>query len=168
LKVKPLRCQVVQINGLNHDLHRRVSCLDFLRKHSVDITFIQESQARSVDMQLFANKFYYTAASASLKSKSKRSLIVLKHNPSLNIVGKYESEDGRISYVKTIIAGHKFVFISIYALSLYDPNFFSKFISVLTQIHDYSFIIGANMNAFINLTLDKSAHISTSTQIRSS
>uniref|UniRef100_A0A3Q3ETQ5 exodeoxyribonuclease III n=1 Tax=Kryptolebias marmoratus TaxID=37003 RepID=A0A3Q3ETQ5_KRYMA len=155
------------VNGLNGQI-KRAACLDFLRRHSVDIAFIQESHLRSIDTQRFANKFYYTAASASLSSKNRGSLIVLKRNLSLNILGKYGSEDGRVSYIKTIIAGHKFAFISIYAPSLYEPDFFSKLISVLTQIHDYSFIIGADMNACVNLTLDKSACLSTSTQIRSS
>uniref|UniRef100_A0A3B3XBS5 exodeoxyribonuclease III n=1 Tax=Poecilia mexicana TaxID=48701 RepID=A0A3B3XBS5_9TELE len=143
------------VNGLNGQI-KRAACLDFLRRHSVDIAFIQESHLRSVDTQRFANKFYYTVASASLSSKNRGSLIVIKHNLSLNILGKYVSEDDRVSYIKTIIAGHKFAFISIYAPSLYEPDFFSKLISVLTQIHDYSFIIGADMNACVNLALDKS------------
>lgn len=68
----------------------------------MDIAFNQESHLRSVDSQRFENKFYYTAASASLSSKNRGSLIVLKRNLSLNILGKYGSEDGRVSYVKTV------------------------------------------------------------------
>uniref|UniRef100_A0A3Q3BEX2 exodeoxyribonuclease III n=1 Tax=Kryptolebias marmoratus TaxID=37003 RepID=A0A3Q3BEX2_KRYMA len=136
------------VNGLNGQV-KRAACLDLFRRHSVDIAFIQESHLRSRDTQRFANKFYYTDASASLSSKNRGSLIVLKRNLSLNILRKYGREDGRVLYLTTIIAGHKIAFISIYAPSSYEPDFFPKLISVLTQIHDYSFIIGADMNASI-------------------
>lgn len=116
----------------------------------------------------FQSGFHKLHPTEMTLSKPRGSLIVLKRNLLLNILTKYGSEAGRVSYIKTIIAGHKFAFILIYAPSKYEPDFFSKLISVLTQIHDYSFIIGADMNACVNLTLDKSARLSTPTQIRSS
>lgn len=155
------------VNGLNGQI-KRAACLDLLRRRQVDVAFIQESHLKTQDTQRFANKFYYVAASASLNSKTRGSLIVLKRSLSLNIVGKYGSEDGRVSYIKTIISGHKFAFISVYAPSQYEPDFFPKLTSVLAQLHDFSLILGSDMNACIDLALDKSAQHSSSTQIRAS
>lgn len=155
------------INGLNGQF-KRAACLDVLRRQLVDVAFIQESHLRTKDTQRFANKYYYVAASASLNSKTRGSLIVLKRSLSLNIVGKYGSEDGRVSYIKTIISGRKFAFISIYAPSQYEPDFFPKLTTVLAQLHDFSLIIGSDMNACLSLALDKSVQHSTSTQLRAS
>lgn len=155
------------VNGLNGQV-KRAACLDLLRRRQVDVAFIQESHLKTQDIQRFANKFYYVAASASLNSKIRGSLIVLKRSLSLNIVGKYGSDDGRVSYIKTIISGHKFAFISVYAPSQYEPDFFPKLTSVLAQLHDFSLILGSDMNACIDLALDKSAQHSSPTQIRAS
>lgn len=142
-------------NGLNSQI-KRTACLDLLRRQLVDIVFIQESDFRTADAHRFANKHYYVAASASLNSKTRGSLIVLKRNLSLNILDTFGSEDGRVAYIKTVIAGRKFAFISIYAPSQYEPDFFSNVITVLSHLQDFSLIIGADINAFINLALDKS------------
>lgn len=70
------------------------------------------------------NKHYYVAASASLDTKTRGSLVVLKRNVSMTILEKFGSEDGRIYYIKTIISGRKFAFISVYAPFQYEPQFF--------------------------------------------
>lgn len=111
------------VNGLNGQI-KRTACLDLLRRQRVDVAFIQESHFRTVHVRCFSNKHYCVAASASLDTKTRGSLVVLKCNLSMNIIEKFDSEDGRISYIKTIISGCKFAFISVYAPSQYDQSSF--------------------------------------------
>ena len=111
------------VNGLNGPI-KRTACLDYLHRQHVDLAFIQESHLRKSDVQRFSNKFYFVAASSSLDSKSRGTLVVLKRKLSFNILERYSCEEGRVSYIKTVIAGKNFAFISIYAPPHFDPNFF--------------------------------------------
>ena len=86
----------------------------------MNVAFIQESHLRSIDINHFANKHYYVVASASLDTKTRGSLVVLKHNLPITVLEKYSDDNGRVSYIKTIIAGHNFAFISVYAPSQYE------------------------------------------------
>uniref|UniRef100_A0A8C2FGW7 Uncharacterized protein n=1 Tax=Cyprinus carpio TaxID=7962 RepID=A0A8C2FGW7_CYPCA len=61
-----------------------------------------------------------------------------------------------ISYIKTVIAGKNFAFISIYAPPHFDPNFFSALTTTLLRIQDCFLIIGADMNAVVDISLDRS------------
>lgn len=155
------------VNGLNGPI-KRTACLDYLHRHQVDLAFIQESHLRKPDVQRFSNKFYYVAASSSLNSKSRGTLVVLKRKLSLNILEKYSCEDGRVSYIKACIAGHNFAFISIYAPSQFDPNFFPALTKTLLQIQDCFLILGANMNAVVDVSLDRSCSHNLPTQSLSS
>lgn len=89
------------VNGLNGQI-KHTACLALLRRQHVDDAFIQEFHLRTTDVRCFSNKHYYVAASAPLGTKTRGSLVVLKHNLSVTILEKFGSEDGRISYLKTI------------------------------------------------------------------
>lgn len=91
------------------------------------------------------------AASASLDKKTRGSLVVLRLNPAITILGQFGNENGRISYIKTIISGRKFAFISVYAPSQYVPGFFPSLTEVLLHLQDFSLILGADMNCNENL-----------------
>lgn len=143
-------------NGLNGPV-KRAACLDLLRRNHVDIAFIQESHLKTSDVQRFANRQYYVAASASTDSKTRGSLIVLKRSLSITILGKFGSEDGRISYIKSIIAGCKLVFVSVYAPNQIDSLFFTTLSEILTELHDFRIIMGADMNTVVDPALDRSS-----------
>jgi len=143
------------VNGLNGPI-KRTACLDYLHRQKVDLAFIQESHLRKSDVQRFSNKFYFVAASSSLDSKSRGTLVVLKRKLSFNILERYSCEEGRVSYIKTAIAGRNFAFISIYAPSHFDPQFFSAVTKTLLSIQDCFLIIGADMNAVVDVSLDRS------------
>lgn len=72
------------------------------------------------DIQRFSNRFFFVATSSSLDSKSRGMLVVLKRKLPFNIVERYSFEEGRVSYIKTVIVGRNFAFISIYAPSHFD------------------------------------------------
>lgn len=80
-------------NSLNGHV-KRAACLDYLCRHHVDVAFMQESLIKNSDIHRFANKFYYTAASESVDSKTQSSLVVLKRNLSLTLLETYGSTDG--------------------------------------------------------------------------
>lgn len=101
-------------NGLNIPV-KRTACLDLLCRQQVDVAFIQESHLRSNNINHFSNKKYYVAASSSFSSNSRGSLVVLKRNLPLTILENDGSDDGCTSYIKTILAGIKVAFGSIYA-----------------------------------------------------
>lgn len=155
------------VNGLNGQF-KRTACLDLLRRQRVDVAFIQESHLRSIDVNRFANKHYYVAASASLNTRTRGSLVVIKRNLSITVLEKYGSDDGRVSYIKTNIAGRNFAFISVYAPSHCESEFFPKLTATLLQLQDFSLILGADMNCFANMTLDKSVQRFTYNQSRAS
>ena len=77
------------IKGLNAPIKRSM-CLDWLRRHKIDVAFIQESHFKHY-------YYYYTSAAATFSSKSRGALVVLRRSPSLTIIGSYGSEDGRIT-----------------------------------------------------------------------
>lgn len=155
------------VNGLNGQI-KRTACLDLLRRQHVDVAFIQESHLRTIDVRRFSNKHYHVAASASLDIKTRGSLVVLRRNLPITVLGQFGSEDGRISYIKTIISGRKFAFISVYAPSQYEPEFFPRLTEVLLHLQDFSLILGADMNCYANVILDKSTQRSTATQLQAS
>lgn len=76
-------------------------CLYWLKRHKIDVAFIQESYFKHPDKQRLSNRYYYTSAVATFNSKSRGALVVLRHSLSLTITGHYESEVGRIAYITT-------------------------------------------------------------------
>lgn len=122
LKVCPVPFEIMtmlhiaswNINGLNAPIKRSM-CLDWLRRHKIDVAFIQESHFKHSDKHRLSNRYYYTSAAATFSSKSRGALVVLRRSLSLTIIGSYGSEDGRIAYIKTSIYGQKVAFLCIYA-----------------------------------------------------
>uniref|UniRef100_A0A3Q2U9Z3 exodeoxyribonuclease III n=1 Tax=Fundulus heteroclitus TaxID=8078 RepID=A0A3Q2U9Z3_FUNHE len=125
------------INGLNAPIIRSM-CLDWLKRHSIDVAFIQESHFKHSDM----HRHYYTSAAATFNSKSCGPLVVLRRSLSLTIVGSY-----------------KIAFLCIYASNNFSPEFFGTISKTLYDLQDFSVIIGADMNAVLDPLLDRSSLI---------
>lgn len=143
------------INGLNAPVKRSM-CLDWLKRHGIDVAFIQEPHFRHSDKQCLSNRFYYTPAAATFNSRSRGALVVLRRALSLTILGSYESEDGRLAYIKTNISGQKIAFLCIYATNHFSSEFFGSVSKTLYDLQDFSIIIGADMNAVLDPLLDRS------------
>lgn len=67
---------------------------------------------------------------------------------------KFGSKDGRISLIKTIIAGRKIAFLSVYSPNQFDLEFFQDLSELLADMNDFSYVIGSDMNSIINGDLD--------------
>lgn len=112
-------------NGLNAPIKCSM-CLDWLRRHRIDVAFIQESLLKHSDKHCMSNRYYYTSAAATFSSKSRRALVVLRRSLSLRIIGSYGSEDGRVAYIKTNIYGQKIAFLCIYATNHYCLSYLAQ------------------------------------------
>lgn len=77
--------------------------------------------------------------------------MVLKRKLPFNIVERYSCEEGRVSYIKTVIAGMNLAFLSIYAPSHFDPNILPALTTTLMRIQDCFLIIG------VDISLDSSS-----------
>lgn len=108
---------------------------------------IQEFHLRTVEVVALQTRTTMPA-SASLDVKTRGSL-VLKRNLSINVLQKFGSKDGGISYIKKVISGRSLT-------------------TILLHLQDLSLVLGADMNYFMNLTLDKSVERSTSSKMRAS
>lgn len=62
------------------------------------------------------------------------------------------------------IQGKKVAFVTIYSPTMFDPDFFLSITTQLFKLNDYQLYDGADMNAFISHTLDKSSPVFTSLQ----
>lgn len=135
---------------------KRSMCLDWLKRHRIDVAFIQESRFKHSDKQRLSNRFYYTRAAATFNSKSHGALVVLRSAVSLTILESYESEDGRMAYIKTNILGQKIAFLCVYSTNYFSPEFFDSVSKTLYDLQVFSVIIGDDMNAVLDPLLDRS------------
>lgn len=63
------------VNSLNGPI-KSSACLDFMKRHEIQVALIQESHLTSQDCHRFANKYYYTTAAASLNSLNSRAAVL--------------------------------------------------------------------------------------------
>ena len=94
-----------------------------------------------------ANRFYHTIASSSAESKSKGVANVCKRNLKIKVLDVWADDSGRIIIAKTEMYGRKIAIISAYAPNKFDREFYSMLTLEMLQLDEYSFIVGADMNA---------------------
>ncbi len=82
---------------------------------------------------------------------------MLRRKLSLNILGSAGTMDGRVSILKTVISGNKIAFVSVYAPTIFDPLFFPTLTTTPLELSEYKFVIGADMNAVVNSSIDRSS-----------
>ena len=83
-------------------------------------------------------------------------LVVLRRNLPVSIIETYGSIDGRIAYIKTNFAGCKIAFVALYPPYQFDSAFFNTINNLLVRLEGFSVVIGADMNAVLDPTLDRS------------
>ena len=146
----------LNVNGLNGP-KKRTSILDLLHRKNIDIALLQESHLKVEDVPRCNNRFYRVAASASLSSKTKGVLILVRRSFQIDILDQGNCTSGRIAHITTILDGRKIAFISAYAPSEGDPNFFSYLSDYLLPLSEYEIVLGADMNAVMCCFLDRSS-----------
>lgn len=104
------------INNLNGRIKHSI-CLDWLKRHRIDVSFVQVSHLKHSYKHQLANWHYYTATAATFNSTSRSALVLLRHSLSFTVIESCASEGSWTAYIKTNIYGQKIVF-----LCLYIPN----------------------------------------------
>lgn len=73
--------------------------------------------------------------------------IVCKHNLNIKVLDTWSDNKGRMTIVKIEMYGRKIAIISAYAPNKFDKEFYSALTQEMLQLTEYSFIVGADMNA---------------------
>lgn len=133
-------------DGLNIP-HKRTSVLTLLKRRRIDIALFQETHLLKKDSTRMANRFYHTIASSSADSKSRRVAIVCKRNLNIKVLDTWSDNKGRMTIAKIEMYGRKIAIISAYAPNKFDKEFYSALTQEMLQLTEYSFIVGADMNA---------------------
>lgn len=159
------------VKGLNTKT-KRVKCLDFMRRHGVDVACITESHLKIEDVSRMQNKTYKVAASSSAGSKTKGSMIMIRRNLDLVIEKTLTCQNdlgvGRLSLICTSVQGKKIAFVSVYAPSVYDPSFFPWLSAELLAFSDYELIVAGDMNAVLDVKMDRSSQMASVAQQQAS
>lgn len=85
---------------------------------------------------------------------------MIARNCNLKIDRESQDQSGRLAYFCTNIKRRKIAFVSIYAPTIFETNFFPHVTNNLLSLIDYSLIIGGDMNAVIDPVLDRSSSCS--------
>lgn len=133
-------------DGLNIP-HKRTSVLTLLKRRRIDVALLQETHLLKKDSGRMANKFYHTIASSSADSKSRGVAIVCRRNLKIKTLDTWSDNNGRITMAKVEMYGRKIALISAYAPNKFDKEFYSTLTQEMLQLPEYSFIVGADMNA---------------------
>lgn len=159
------------VKGLNTKT-KRVKCLDFLRRHNVDIACITESHLKIEDVSRMQDKTYRIAVSSSAVSKTKGSMIIVRRNLDVVIEKTMTCQSdlglGRLSLICTLVQGKKIAFVSVYAPSVYDASFFPWLSATLLPFSEYELIVAGDMNAVLDVKIDRSSHLVSAAQHQAS
>lgn len=145
----------LNVKGLNSPF-KRVSILDFLHRHKIDIALLQETHLRPADVRRMQNKHYKPIVASGDGSHTKGVLILMKRNIALQIERVSTDNTGRLAFCCTTVQGQRVAFVSIYAPTKYEANFFPNLAKELLSLTDHLLVIGADMNTFFDKHMDRS------------
>lgn len=142
-------------DGLNAP-HKRKSVLTLLRQKKINLALLQETHLLNKDSGRIANKYYHTIASSTASTKTKGVSIVCRRNLKIKVLDLWTDDAGRIAIAKVELYDIKIALISIYAPNTFDNCFYDTLTQRMLDLTDYSFIIGADMNAVWDVNIDRS------------
>lgn len=141
--------------GLNTP-HKRSSVLSLLRRQKVDIALIQETHLLNPDSKHLANRFYHVVASSSVNTKARGVVVVARRNLPIKVLDIRTENVGRMVIVKVEIYGWKNALASVYAPNKFEEDFYDPLTRYMLELTEYSIIVGADMNAVGDVSLDRS------------
>lgn len=153
--------------GLNSQ-YKRARVLELLHRKRVDVALLQQTHLSTNDAIRLQNSRYKIISESSDGSKTKGEAILVKRCISLSIERISSDHTGRLCFCFASIQGKKVAFVSIYAPTIFDPQFFLWLSKELLLLNEYSLIVGADMNTFYDSNLDRSNQSITNTQALSS
>lgn len=110
------------------------------------------------DTNRMSNRFFHILASSSASNKSKGVMIICQRNLRLKLLDTWADSNGRITIVKVHIENRDMALISIYAPNTFEREFYEQITKVLLELSSFKFIIGADFNAVVDCSVDRSGH----------
>lgn len=150
-----LNALVWNTGGLNAP-HKRASVLALLKRRNIDLALLSETHLLKADTQRLSNRFYHVIASSSFNSKTRGVAIVAKRNLGIKVLDVWADSGGRISIAKVEYSNRKIALVSAYAPNSFDAAFYNELTTVMLELTDYAFIVGADFNAVWDPVLDRS------------
>lgn len=80
----------------------------------------------------------------------------------------WSDNKGRITIAKIHIENTDIALVSLYAPNTFDPHFYEQITKILLYLSDFKFIIGADFNAVVDHSLDRSGQSENKEQKQSS
>lgn len=111
------------VRGLNSP-YKRTKILDFLRRKKVDIALLQETHLRPKDVTRIQNRLYKPVVAASDGTRTKGAMILMRRSINLTIEKTGSDDEGRVAFCCTSIGGKKVAFVSLYAPTTFEADFF--------------------------------------------
>lgn len=155
---KPKNLNIISINvrGLNSP-YKRSTILHFLRRKGVDVALMQETHLKLNDISRVQDRLYKPIVASSDGTHTKGVMILMRRNLNLSIEKTGSDGKGRLAFCCASIEGKKVAFVSIYAPTVFEGDFFPTITKQLLKLSDYYLYIGSDMNALANISLDKSS-----------
>lgn len=155
-KLETLNILSFNVRGLNSP-YKRSKVLDFLRRKKIDVALLQETHLKPNDISRVQNRFYRPVVASTDGTRTKGTMILIRCGANVTIEKTGSDKKGRFSFCCTSIQGKKVAFISIYAPTVFEADFFPTMTSQILKLNDYQLYVGSDMNAVVDKNLDKSA-----------
>lgn len=94
----------------------------YLRRKAIDISLIQESHLKRMEVQRLQNRFYKVAAFSMDNTKIKGTIVLISRSCNFKVDRESQDQSGRLAYFCTNIKGKNIAFISVYAPTIFEAN----------------------------------------------
>lgn len=163
------RLKVLSLNtrGLNNPV-KRVAIFDLLRKQGAHFAMLQETHMVRRDVNRLSNRFFWILAHSSASNKTKGVAIICRHNLHFKLLDTWSDNKGRITIAKIHIENTDIALVSLYAPNTFDSQFHEQITKILLDLPDFKLIIGADFNAVLDHSFDRSGQSENKEQKQSS
>lgn len=122
----------------------------------MDLALLSEAHLLKADIRRLADKFYHVIASSSASTKARGVAIVAKRNLNIKVLDIWADLAGWVTITKVECSKRKIALVSAYAPNLFDADFYNMLTTVMLELTDYVFIVGADFNAVWDPAVDRS------------
>ena len=163
------RSMTLNVRGLR-DERKRVSVYNYIKKHKIDMCFLQETHSTEADINTWKHQWGGHVEYSHGTNLARGVMCLL--NPSLdyNIIEVQQSDRGRWLLIRVEIQGTNFVLINIYAPNIQEQQlvFYTELFDLLSNIESNDYVMmGGDFNVIFNPLLDrKGGHFIESSKYR--
>ncbi len=140
--------------GRPSKLNKVITHLDGLQDK---IVFLQETRLNTSDHTKLRRRWVSQSFHSLFSSRAKGVAILIHKDIYFNPSDVLADRNGRYIIVFGLLFNTPMVLASIYAPNFDDDTFFTKFLSVLPNLHSSYLIIGGDFNLCLNLQIDRAS-----------